>query len=129
MSKDNEQWLTLLSHKDDQSLGEQPGSTATWRIAYKYPNLVSSTGWRYLRIQQNGKNSSNSSYYMSISGFELYGTVLGVCDDLGKVAREAESNLRKQRKLVKAMLKNIVVNAKVVRGPDWKWGDQVGDFF
>lgn len=125
MSKDNEQWLTLLSHKDDQSLSDQPGSTATWRIQYKYPNLVSSSGWRYLRIQQSGKNSSNSSYYMSISGFELYGTVLGVCDDLGKVAREAESNLRKQRKLVKAMLKNIVVNAKVVRGPDWKWGDQV----
>lgn len=61
---------------------------------------------------------------MSISGFELYGTVLSVCDDLGKIAREAEANLRKQRKLVKSQLKNIVVNARVVRGPDWKWHQQ-----
>ena len=77
-----------------------------------------------MRIQQAGKNSSGQYYYMSISGFELYGTVLGVCDDLGKVAREAETNLRKQRKLVKAQLKNVQPNARVVRGPDWKWNEQ-----
>jgi len=123
-SRDGEQWLTLYNHQNDQSLNE-PGSTATWKINYKNPNLLKNNqGYRYIRIQQSGKNSSGQYYYMSISGFELYGVLLGVCDDLGKVAREAETSLRKQRKLVKAQLKNIQPNARVVRGPDWKWSSQ-----
>lgn len=101
----------------------EPGSTATWKIPDCKANQSSSSnqGWRYVRIQQTGKNSSGQYYYLSISGFELYGTVLGVCDNLTKASKDAEINLRKQRKLVKSQLKHIVVNAKVVRGPDWKW--------
>ena len=84
-------------------------------------------GWRHMRIQQNGKNSSGQTHYLSISGFEVYGTVLGVCDELGKAAKEAEANLRRQRRLMRThMLKHMVVGARVVRGLDWKWRDQDG---
>lgn len=32
-----------------------------------------------------GKNASGQTHYLSLSGFELYGTVNGVCEDqLGK---------------------------------------------
>lgn len=41
-------------------------------------------GWRHIRIQQTGKNASGQTHYLSLSGFEIYGTVTGVCDDLGK---------------------------------------------
>lgn len=40
-------------------------------------------GWRHIRIQQTGKNASGQTHYLSLSGFEIYGTVTGVCDDLG----------------------------------------------
>ena len=41
-------------------------------------------GWRHVRIQQNGKNASGQTHYLSLSGLELYGTVTGVCEELGK---------------------------------------------
>lgn len=51
-----------------------------------------------------------------------------ICEDLGKAAREAETHLRKQRRLLKAqMLKHVTVGARVVRGIDWKWRDQDGN--
>jgi len=57
----------------------------------------------------------------------MYGTVTGVCEDLGKAAREAEAYLRKQRRLLRTqVLKQMVVGARVVRGLDWKWRDQDG---
>ena len=31
-----------------------------------------------------GKNASGQTHYLSLSGFEIYGHVTGVCDDLGK---------------------------------------------
>lgn len=34
--------------------------------------------YRYLRIAQNGKNASNQTYYLSLSGFEVYGNVVDV---------------------------------------------------
>ena len=37
----------------------------------------------------------------SPSRFEIYGTVTGVCDELGKAAKEAEAALRKQRRILK----------------------------
>ena len=41
--------------------------------------------------------------------------------------REAESALRKARRLLKTnMVKHMVVGATVVRGLDWKWRDQDG---
>ena len=82
-----------------------------------------------MRLQQMGKNASGQTHYLSVSGLELYGQVTGVCEDLGRAAREAEANLRRQRRLVRnQMLKHLVPGARVVRGLDWKWRDQVLGF-
>ncbi|KAG7160057.1 E3 ubiquitin-protein ligase HECTD1-like [Homarus americanus] len=124
VSKDGMTWTTLYTHVDDCSLNE-PGSTHTWTIQ---PPSEEKTGWRHVRIQQTGKNASGQTHYLSLSGLELYGTVTGVCEDLGRAAKEAEANLRRQRRLVKSqMVKHMVVGARVVRGLDWKWRDQDGN--
>ncbi|KAL1477145.1 hypothetical protein MTO96_035982 [Rhipicephalus appendiculatus] len=123
VSKDGSTWTTLWSHTDDCSLNE-PGSTASWAL----PGTAEETqGWRHVRIQQTGKNASGQTHYLSLSGFEIYGTVTGICDDLGKAAKEAEANVRRQRRQIKQMLKLMVSGARVVRGPDWKWRDQDGN--
>jgi E3 ubiquitin-protein ligase HECTD1 len=45
----------------------------------------------------------------------------------GKAAREAEANLRRQRRLIRThVLKMMVPGARVMRGMDWKWRDQDG---
>lgn len=67
MSTDGVTWSTLLVHSDEQAL-QEPGSTATWRIR-------ADSAYRYLRIQQNGKNASGQSHYLSLSGMEIYGKV------------------------------------------------------
>lgn len=41
-------------------------------------------GWRHVRLQQMGKNASGQTHYLSLSGFEIYGKVTGVCDDIGE---------------------------------------------
>ncbi|XP_071056058.1 E3 ubiquitin-protein ligase Ufd4 isoform X3 [Onthophagus taurus] len=124
MSRDGVTWTTLYTHTDDTSLNE-PGSTSTWPIETTADEYQ---GWRHIRIQQCGKNASGQTHYLSLSGFEIYGQVTSVCDDLGKAAKEADAILKKQRKLLKAqMLKHITVGARVVRGMDWKWRDQDGN--
>ncbi|XP_057377283.1 E3 ubiquitin-protein ligase Ufd4-like [Daphnia carinata] len=123
VSKDGLTWTTLFTHVDDCSLNE-PGSTATWPLE---PPSGETQGWRHIRIQQMGKNASGQTHYLSLSGLELYGTVTGVCQDLGRAAREAEANLRRQRRMVRhQMLRHLVPGARVVRGLDWKWRDQDG---
>lgn len=58
-------------------------STATWPLD---PPREEKQGWRHIRIKQTGKNASGQTHYLSLSGFELYGTVTGVCEDqLGMV--------------------------------------------
>lgn len=124
MSRDSNTWITLYTHTDDTALND-PGSTATWPIEVPQDEYQ---GWRHVRIQQAGKNASGQTHYLSLSGFEIYGQVVSVCEDLGKAAREAEAHLRKQRRLLKAqMLKHVTVGARVVRGIDWKWRDQDGN--
>ncbi|CAI5764115.1 E3 ubiquitin-protein ligase HECTD1 isoform X1 [Podarcis lilfordi] len=124
VSKDGQNWTTLYTHVDDCSLNE-PGSTATWPLDLQKDEKQ---GWRHVRIKQMGKNASGQTHYLSLSGFELYGTVNGVCEDqLGKAAKEAEANLRRQRRLVRSqVLKYMVPGARVIRGIDWKWRDQDG---
>ncbi|XP_055274173.1 E3 ubiquitin-protein ligase HECTD1 isoform X5 [Moschus berezovskii] len=124
VSKDGQNWTSLYTHVDDCSLNE-PGSTATWPLD---PSKDEKQGWRHVRIKQMGKNASGQTHYLSLSGFELYGTVNGVCEDqLGKAAKEAEANLRRQRRLVRSqVLKYMVPGARVIRGLDWKWRDQDG---
>ena len=83
------------------------------------------TGYRHLRIQQCGKNSSGQTYYLSLSGFEVYGTVTSASDVLGKHLQELA--LKKQRRFVKHnQLKKMIVGSRVMRGVDWKWKDQDG---
>ncbi|XP_060475417.1 E3 ubiquitin-protein ligase HECTD1 isoform X9 [Panthera onca] len=124
VSKDGQNWTSLYTHVDDCSLNE-PGSTATWPLD---PPKDEKQGWRHVRIKQMGKNASGQTHYLSLSGFELYGIVNGVCEDqLGKAAKEAEANLRRQRRLVRSqVLKYMVPGARVIRGLDWKWRDQDG---
>lgn len=52
-----------------------------------------------------GKNASGQTHYLSLSGFELYGTVNGVCEDqLGKDMIAGFSNLLKQLHLSRVIL-------------------------
>ncbi|KHN87505.1 E3 ubiquitin-protein ligase HECTD1 [Toxocara canis] len=77
-SRNGRTWDVLLVHENDASLND-PGSTATWP-------LVCSEGkgpYRYLRIAQNGRNASNQTYYLSLSGFEVYGNVVDVVVSCG----------------------------------------------
>ncbi|XP_052768700.1 E3 ubiquitin-protein ligase HECTD1-like isoform X1 [Mya arenaria] len=123
VSKDGTTWTTLYEHKNDTSLME-PGSTASWPLVAPREETQ---GWRHVRIQQNGKNASGQTHYLSLSGFEIYGTLTGVCDDLGKAAKEAEAVLRRQRRHIRShVLKQMCPGARVVRGMDWKWRDQDG---
>lgn len=123
MSKDGVNWTTLLTHTDDKSLAE-PGSTCTWPIESPPEELQ---GYRHVRIHQNGRNASGQTHYLSLSGFEIYGKVTGVCEDMGKAAaKESEAKLRRERRQIRSQLKLIVPGARVVRGVDWRWEDQDG---
>ena len=86
VSKDGVNWTTLVDHEDDQTLNE-PGSTGSFKVKLPEDEKV---GWRHIKIQQNGKNASGQTHYLSLSGLELYGTVNGVCDELGKAAKEVQ---------------------------------------
>ena len=80
VSKDGKNWTTLYTHTDDSSLNE-PGSTASWPL--EPPE--DSQGWRHIRLLQNGKNASGQTHYLSLSGLEIYGTVLeAVEEQIGK---------------------------------------------
>ncbi|XP_011189869.2 E3 ubiquitin-protein ligase Ufd4 isoform X3 [Zeugodacus cucurbitae] len=121
-SKDGVTWTTLVTHTDDKSLVE-PGSTATWPIVCAPDEMH---GFRHIRVQQNGRNASGQTHYLSLSGFEIYGRVVSICDDIGKGAKEAEAKIRKERRQIRAQLKHITTGARVVRGVDWHWDDQDG---
>ncbi|CAH1802965.1 unnamed protein product, partial [Owenia fusiformis] len=123
VSKDGHNWTTLYAHHEDSSLNE-PGSTASWPLEFPKDETK---GWRHIRLAQTGKNASGQTHYLSVSGFEIYGTITGVCDDIGKAAKEAEATLRRQRRLMRTqVLKQMVPGARVVRGMDWKWREQDG---
>ncbi|XP_060803615.1 E3 ubiquitin-protein ligase HECTD1 [Amyelois transitella] len=127
MSMDGVTWSTLLAHNDEQAL-QEPGSTATWRLRADAP-------YRYLRIQQNGKNASGQNHYLSLSGFEIYGKVVAVvetgpkqCGATNHVTSVqsggAAAGARARRWSRGA--RGLCAGARVVRGADWKWRDQDG---
>lgn len=108
-SKDTVTWTTLLTHSDDTSLSE-PGSTSTWPIQCPPEE---SEGYRHIRIHQNGRNASNQTHYLSLSGFEIYGRVTAGCDDMGKTAaKEAEAKIRRERRLIRSQLKYFTTGAR-----------------
>lgn len=121
-SKDGSTWTTLSTHVDDKSLVE-PGSTATWPINCATDDSV---WYRHIRIQQNGRNASGQTHYLSLSGFEIYGRVVGVADDIGKSVKEAEAKTRRERRQIRAQLKHMTTGARVIRGVDWRWEEQDG---
>ena len=118
-SKDGLTWTVIRDHTGDESL-QEPGTTATFQVE-------TSQVFRHVRIQQMGKNASGQTHYLSLSGFEIYGKVTGVCEELGKAAKEAEAAMRRARRMLRTnMVKHMVVGARVARGIDWKWRDQDG---
>lgn len=115
MSKDGINWTTLVTHNDDKNLTE-PGTTHTWPV-----ECSDDEGFRHVRIQQNGRNASNQTHYLSLSGFEIYGKIISACDDIHRsVTKENEAKLRRERRLIRSQLKMITQGARVVRGPDWR---------
>ncbi len=136
-------WEILHVHSNDSSLKE-PGSSHTWCLSDS-PLIKNETsaengesqGWRFVRIQQTGRNQSQN-YTLSLSGFEIYGQVKSVVyDGLINVqinsnsTKVVESERRKHKssssKLSRGMnllQRQIQLGARVIRGVDWKWGDQ-----
>ncbi|XP_045534759.1 E3 ubiquitin-protein ligase HECTD1 isoform X2 [Papilio machaon] len=132
MSMDGVTWSTLAAHSDEQAL-QEPGSTATWR-------LRADAAYRYLRVQQNGKNASGQSHYLSLSGFEIYGKVVSVIESpprqcagsgaaatTGAAAGAATGGgcVARARRWSRGA-RGLCVGARVMRGVDWKWRDQDG---
>ncbi|KAJ0175593.1 hypothetical protein K1T71_008752 [Dendrolimus kikuchii] len=130
MSTDGVSWSTLVAHNEEQAL-QEPGSTATWRVRAEAP-------YRYMRIQQNGKNASGQSHYLSLSGLEIYGKVVSVVEtppkqsggggccgaSSGNTVAGSGGGARARRWSRGA--RGVCAGARVVRGPDWKWRDQDG---
>lgn len=138
-------WDILYVHSNDDKLKEF-GSSATWSLtesALVQKELANKTtesgGWRFARIQQTGRNQSGSNYTLSISGFEIYGTVTAVVSDylmsvtLSSSATRistGESERRKQKRLLQSsnrltsLQKQMVLGARVIKGADWKWLNQ-----
>lgn len=75
-----QEWTILSLHSQDDRLKDF-GQPATWDLqmhdAVRKERETNSPGWRFFRIQQTGRNQSGANYTMSVSGFELYGTVTG----------------------------------------------------
>lgn len=78
--KDGINWVIFKIYKDDISLNEF-GFTAIWFLIFFEDEKQ---GWRYIKIQQIGRNVSGQIYYLFVLGMEIYGIVNGVCDDLGE---------------------------------------------
>lgn len=119
MSKDGTTWSTLKTHENDESL-QEPGSTSTWQLEMPEELKDGKDGWNMLRIQQNGPNASRQTYYLSVSGLEVYGKVTGVMKQVKAPAVvETESTLKRQRRVFRSqMLRHMALGAK--EGSDWK---------
>ncbi|EZA61155.1 E3 ubiquitin-protein ligase HECTD1 [Ooceraea biroi] len=80
-----------------------------------------------LRHARGYGRSALRNWMFQASKDGVYGEVTGVCEDLGRAAKEAEAGVRKQRRFIKTqVLKHLVAGVRVARGLDWKWRDQDG---
>lgn len=68
-AQEQDEWATLSNHIEDKSLRCSAGSVASFFI-----NSPGLEGFRYFRILQNGKNSSDK-HRLLCSGIELFGTL------------------------------------------------------
>eukprot|EP01084_Bolivina_argentea_P250100 418904_1 len=69
-SFDGHSWQTLRAHRNDASLNHK-GAVATWELRAK------GAKYRCFRMRQIGVNS-NKHYYLSCSGFEIYGDIFQI---------------------------------------------------
>ena len=122
-SKDNTEWFALSTHTNDESLTDA-GTTHTWHLE---PHAEEP--FRFFRILMTGPGADSSHNYLSLSGFELYGTVVDVVEDdvFVKVALDEARRARREREYAKQQKRLITIGVRVVRGPDWKWNKQDGD--
>jgi hypothetical protein len=72
-------WHTLRKHVNDESLGTQPWSVASWPIE---PSPVAETGYRFFRLKATGVNASSNNRRLAVSGVELYGTLFEVAEGI-----------------------------------------------
>jgi hypothetical protein len=73
-SVDKDEWTTLKTHANDQSIPNQHYGTFSWPIS----NRGDAEGglFRYLRVRSTGTDSSNSTSnnkFVMVGGFEVYG--------------------------------------------------------
>jgi len=75
------EWVTLKEHEDDQTLSEDPNSTATWdvEIPGSIASDLNSLGFRYFRILQTDLNSSGNNC-LFCCGLEFYGLLFEKVD-------------------------------------------------
>lgn len=117
VSNDGTTWTTLKTHENDESL-QEPGSTTTWQVEIPETETTE-TGWHMMRIQQNGTNASGQTYYLSVSGFEVYGKVTSVIETLKlPTIPESETQKRQRRVFRSQILRHMALGAK--EGSDWK---------
>lgn len=80
-------------------------SLATWPLSPP----PDPEGWRHLKIQLTGANACGHTFYLSISGLEIYGEVRGLADEeLGTVVK----NIHNVDVLYKP---HVVINTKQVQ--------------
>jgi E3 ubiquitin-protein ligase HECTD1 len=72
-----------------------------------------------------GPNASDDAHYLSLAGFEIYGTITGVSDKsfASSILRE-EDRLYREMQQAKKEAKKFDTGTRVIRGPCWKWGNQ-----
>ncbi len=72
-------------------------------------------GWRYLRIQQNGKNASGQTHYLSLSGLEVYGRVTGIAEEFGKDSPITPTlSNQQQHQLEKSQAQNLSTGRRLL---------------
>eukprot|EP00051_Salpingoeca_urceolata_P006568 m.86770 g.86770 ORF g.86770 m.86770 type:complete len:2399 (+) comp14887_c1_seq1:143-7339(+) len=130
-SHNGQDWVTLREHKDDTSLPNNNGATHTWTIDSESLK-GSKEGFSVFRIKATGKNASDDSSSVCLSGFEIYGAVTGRCNFTGKPTRRSSdaaasaASAQPDVQALKEFSRTLTAGQRIVRGPDWKWGRQDG---
>eukprot|EP00036_Acanthoecidae_sp_10tr_P012628 CAMPEP_0206295484 /NCGR_PEP_ID=MMETSP0106_2-20121207/5189_1 /ASSEMBLY_ACC=CAM_ASM_000206 /TAXON_ID=81532 /ORGANISM="Acanthoeca-like sp., Strain 10tr" /LENGTH=2416 /DNA_ID=CAMNT_0053726137 /DNA_START=1 /DNA_END=7251 /DNA_ORIENTATION=- len=120
VSPDGKEWVTQEKHRGDKGLGPI-GSTHTWKLR----EPVGCGPWRYVRIIITGPNEKNGSHFLSLSGFEVYGEVIGVVEEpLAEVVKVR--TVKGERQVARQMARRMLPGVRVARGVDWKWQNQDG---
>jgi len=66
---EEDKWVTIKVHENDESLKNQRSSLASWDIEYDQY-------FKGIKILQHGPHSGASEDYFNLSNIEFYGTLL-----------------------------------------------------